>query len=106
MEYRSNLLYALFNPSEFIITLVYDSSVIYRLKNDKDMNCNYHSFTCMSFQADELDRPPAAPVEGLEELTAAVLVPPHRVSFMWTAWVFFKSFFSSLIPEGPQGMAN
>lgn len=61
----------------------------------------------MSFQADVLDdRPPAAPVEGLEELTAAVLVPPHRVSFMWTAWVFFKSFFSSLIPEGPRGVVN
>ncbi|XP_071761516.2 homocysteine-responsive endoplasmic reticulum-resident ubiquitin-like domain member 1 protein [Centroberyx gerrardi] len=36
----------------------------------------------------------------------AVLVPPHRVSVMWTAWVFFKTFFSSLIPEVPQGMAN
>lgn len=36
----------------------------------------------------------------------AVLVPPHRVSAMWTAWVFFKTFFSSLIPEVPQGMAN
>lgn len=32
----------------------------------------------------------------------AVLVPPHRVSVMWTAWVFFKTFFSSLIPEVPQ----
>ncbi|XP_056908215.1 homocysteine-responsive endoplasmic reticulum-resident ubiquitin-like domain member 1 protein [Takifugu flavidus] len=49
---------------------------------------------------------PAAPPEASEGLTAAVLVPPHRVSLMWTAWVFFKSFFSSLIPEGPQGMAN
>lgn len=36
----------------------------------------------------------------------AVLVPPHRVSLMWTAWVFFKTFFSSLIPEVPQGVAN
>ncbi|XP_044050237.1 homocysteine-responsive endoplasmic reticulum-resident ubiquitin-like domain member 1 protein [Siniperca chuatsi] len=36
----------------------------------------------------------------------AVLVPPHRVSAMWTAWVFFKTFFSSLIPEVPQGVAN
>ncbi|CAK6969969.1 homocysteine-responsive endoplasmic reticulum-resident ubiquitin-like domain member 1 protein [Scomber scombrus] len=40
-----------------------------------------------------------------EEMTA-VLVPPHRVSVMWTAWVFFKTFFSSLIPEAPQGVAN
>ncbi|XP_023126697.1 homocysteine-responsive endoplasmic reticulum-resident ubiquitin-like domain member 1 protein [Amphiprion ocellaris] len=32
----------------------------------------------------------------------AVLVPPHRVSVMWTAWIFFKTFFSSLIPEVPQ----
>ncbi|CAG5958522.1 unnamed protein product [Menidia menidia] len=37
---------------------------------------------------------------------AAVLVPSHRVSVMWTAWVFFKTFFSSLIPEAPQGVAN
>ncbi|XP_029010216.1 homocysteine-responsive endoplasmic reticulum-resident ubiquitin-like domain member 1 protein [Betta splendens] len=36
----------------------------------------------------------------------AVLVPPHRVSIMFTAWVFLKSFLSSLIPELPQGMAN
>lgn len=35
-----------------------------------------------------------------------VLVPPHRVSIVWTAWVFFKSFFASLIPEVPQGVAN
>uniref|UniRef100_H3C6T1 Homocysteine-inducible, endoplasmic reticulum stress-inducible, ubiquitin-like domain member 1 n=1 Tax=Tetraodon nigroviridis TaxID=99883 RepID=H3C6T1_TETNG len=48
----------------------------------------------------------AAQAEGAEGQTTAVLVPPHRVSLMWTAWVFFKSFFSSLIPEGPQGMAN
>ncbi|KAI9532054.1 hypothetical protein NQZ68_035391 [Dissostichus eleginoides] len=37
---------------------------------------------------------------------AAVLVPPYRVSVMWTAWVFLKTFFSSLIPEVAQGMAN
>lgn len=36
----------------------------------------------------------------------AVLVPPHSVSVVWTAWVFFKTFFSSLIPEVPQGMVN
>ncbi|XP_061577190.1 homocysteine-responsive endoplasmic reticulum-resident ubiquitin-like domain member 1 protein [Cololabis saira] len=46
--------------------------------------------------------------EGSEERGSmtAVLVPPHRVSFMWTAWVFFKTFFSSLIPEAPQGAVN
>ncbi|XP_029378663.1 homocysteine-responsive endoplasmic reticulum-resident ubiquitin-like domain member 1 protein [Echeneis naucrates] len=48
---------------------------------------------------------PAA-VDGSEGPMTAVLVPPHRVSVMWTAWVFFKTFFSSLIPELPQGMAN
>ncbi|KAJ8335577.1 hypothetical protein SKAU_G00389190 [Synaphobranchus kaupii] len=36
----------------------------------------------------------------------AVLVPPHRVSLAWTAWVFFKAFFASLIPDIRQGMAN
>uniref|UniRef100_A0A3B5MZR4 Ubiquitin-like domain-containing protein n=1 Tax=Xiphophorus couchianus TaxID=32473 RepID=A0A3B5MZR4_9TELE len=44
--------------------------------------------------------------EESEEPMMAVLVPPHRVSVMWTAWVFFKTFFSSLIPEVAQGMAN
>ncbi|KAM4733584.1 homocysteine-responsive endoplasmic reticulum-resident ubiquitin-like domain member 1 protein [Anableps anableps] len=44
--------------------------------------------------------------EESEEPVTAVLVPPHRVSVMWTAWVFFKTFFSSLIPEVPQGVAN
>ncbi|PWA24876.1 hypothetical protein CCH79_00010147 [Gambusia affinis] len=44
--------------------------------------------------------------EESEEPMTAVLVPPHRVSVMWTAWVFFKTFFSSLIPEVAQGMAN
>lgn len=34
-----------------------------------------------------------------DEPMAAVLVPAHRTSVMWTAWVFFKTFFSSLIPE-------
>ncbi|KAG8012918.1 Homocysteine-responsive endoplasmic reticulum-resident ubiquitin-like domain member 1 protein [Nibea albiflora] len=60
--------------------------------------------------ADELadrqgEEPAAAPADGPDVMTA-VLVPPHRVSVMWTAWVFFKTFFSSLIPEAPQGMAN
>ncbi|XP_072242726.1 homocysteine-responsive endoplasmic reticulum-resident ubiquitin-like domain member 1 protein [Leuresthes tenuis] len=51
---------------------------------------------------------PAAAVEGSEQSGSmtAVLVPPHRVSVMWTAWVFLKTFFSSLIPEVPQGVAN
>ncbi|XP_077452331.1 homocysteine-responsive endoplasmic reticulum-resident ubiquitin-like domain member 1 protein [Stigmatopora argus] len=36
----------------------------------------------------------------------AVQVPRNRVLSMWTAWVFLKTFFSSLIPEVPQGLAN
>ncbi|XP_068595645.1 homocysteine-responsive endoplasmic reticulum-resident ubiquitin-like domain member 1 protein [Brachionichthys hirsutus] len=48
----------------------------------------------------------AANESNAQEPMAAVLVPPHRVSVMWTAWVFFKTLFSSLIPEIPQGMAN
>ncbi|XP_019116954.2 homocysteine-responsive endoplasmic reticulum-resident ubiquitin-like domain member 1 protein [Larimichthys crocea] len=51
------------------------------------------------------EEPAAAPADGPDAMTA-VLVPPHRVSVMWTAWVFFKTFFSSLIPEAPQGVAN
>ncbi|CAJ1057599.1 homocysteine-responsive endoplasmic reticulum-resident ubiquitin-like domain member 1 protein [Xyrichtys novacula] len=47
----------------------------------------------------------AAAADGQGPMTA-VLVPPHRVSVMWTVWVFFKTFFSSLIPEVPQGVAN
>uniref|UniRef100_A0A3Q3GL86 Homocysteine-inducible, endoplasmic reticulum stress-inducible, ubiquitin-like domain member 1 n=1 Tax=Labrus bergylta TaxID=56723 RepID=A0A3Q3GL86_9LABR len=48
---------------------------------------------------------PAPAADGQEPMTA-VLVPPHRVSIMWTTWVFFKTFFSSLLPEVPQRMAN
>ncbi|KAF0040891.1 hypothetical protein F2P81_006789 [Scophthalmus maximus] len=48
----------------------------------------------------------AAAVDGPDGPMTAVLVPPHRVSAVWTAWVFFKTFFSSLIPEAPQGVAN
>ncbi|XP_008278455.1 homocysteine-responsive endoplasmic reticulum-resident ubiquitin-like domain member 1 protein [Stegastes partitus] len=44
------------------------------------------------------EEPAAEGSEGSGSMTA-VLVPPHRVSVMWTAWVFFKTFFSSLIPE-------
>lgn len=78
-------------------------------------------FACTSFliqrssvqaddAADERREEPAAAAggdgsDGEEQLTA-VLVPPHRVSVMWTAWVFFKTFFSSLIPDVPQGVAN
>lgn len=66
----------------------------------------------LSVQADGLaDRQrdePGAAVDGSDSRgpMGAVLVPPHRVSVMWTAWVFFKTFFSSLIPEVPQGVAN
>ncbi|KAJ0069158.1 hypothetical protein NL108_003074, partial [Boleophthalmus pectinirostris] len=49
--------------------------------------------------------------DGSEETSepgpmTAVLVPSQQVSVMWTAWVFFKTFFSSLIPDVPQGVAN
>ncbi|XP_070763237.1 homocysteine-responsive endoplasmic reticulum-resident ubiquitin-like domain member 1 protein [Enoplosus armatus] len=63
--------------------------------------------------ADELadrqrEEPAAAAADGSDGQgpMTAVLVPPHRVSAVWTAWVFFKTFFSSLIPEVPQGVAN
>lgn len=36
----------------------------------------------------------------------AIPVSPARPPLLWTAWIFFKAFFSSLIPEGPQAMAN
>ena len=39
-----------------------------------------------------------AEVDEPHPLTA-VLVPPHRVSIVWTAWIFFKAFFASLVPE-------
>ncbi|KAI5623953.1 homocysteine-responsive endoplasmic reticulum-resident ubiquitin-like domain member 1 protein isoform X1, partial [Silurus asotus] len=35
----------------------------------------------------------------------AVPVSPVRPPILWTAWVFFKAFFSSLIPETPQAIA-
>lgn len=57
-------------------------------------------------EAEETDRPAEDGAEENSEAMTAVLVPPHRVSVMWTAWVFFKAFFSSLIPDGPQGVAN
>lgn len=49
---------------------------------------------------------PPPPPATEEEPMRAVLVPPHQTSAMWTAWVFFKTFFSSLIPEAPQGLVN
>ncbi|KAG9273156.1 homocysteine-responsive endoplasmic reticulum-resident ubiquitin-like domain member 1 protein [Astyanax mexicanus] len=36
----------------------------------------------------------------------AVPVSPVRPPILWTAWIFFKAFFASLIPEVPQGVAN
>lgn len=36
----------------------------------------------------------------------AVPVSPVRPSILWTAWVFFKAFFASLVPEAPQAVAN
>ncbi|XP_016086281.1 homocysteine-responsive endoplasmic reticulum-resident ubiquitin-like domain member 1 protein [Sinocyclocheilus grahami] len=41
-----------------------------------------------------------------EPAMTAVLVPPVRPPILWRAWVFFKAFFASLIPEAPQGVAN
>ncbi|XP_061775885.1 homocysteine-responsive endoplasmic reticulum-resident ubiquitin-like domain member 1 protein [Nerophis ophidion] len=41
-----------------------------------------------------------------QEPMTAVLVPPNSSSIMWTVWVFLKTFFSSLIPDGRQGVAN
>ncbi|XP_013888793.1 homocysteine-responsive endoplasmic reticulum-resident ubiquitin-like domain member 1 protein [Austrofundulus limnaeus] len=52
-------------------------------------------------QAERTEEP-----DGSEQAATAVLVPPHQVSVMWSAWVFFKTFFSSLVPEAPQGLAN
>ncbi|KAM7414022.1 hypothetical protein PAMA_019038 [Pampus argenteus] len=55
----------------------------------------------------QMEEPAAAAAEEESDgPMTAVLVPPHRVSVMWTLWVFFKTFFSSLIPEAPQAMAN
>ncbi|KAM6946178.1 homocysteine-responsive endoplasmic reticulum-resident ubiquitin-like domain member 1 protein [Aplochiton taeniatus] len=51
---------------------------------------------------DEGAGPEGAGLEGQAPPMTAVLVPAHRVSMVWTAWVFFKTFFSSLIPEAPQ----
>ncbi|XP_073706498.1 homocysteine-responsive endoplasmic reticulum-resident ubiquitin-like domain member 1 protein [Garra rufa] len=53
--------------------------------------------------------PPPAEVEDArvaEPAMTAVPVPPVRPPFLWTAWMFFKAFFASLIPEAPQGVAN
>ncbi|XP_048024883.1 homocysteine-responsive endoplasmic reticulum-resident ubiquitin-like domain member 1 protein [Megalobrama amblycephala] len=53
--------------------------------------------------------PPPAEVEDaevVEPAMTAVPVPPVRPHLLWTAWVFFKAFFASLVPEAPQGIAN
>ncbi|KAL2093168.1 hypothetical protein ACEWY4_010480 [Coilia grayii] len=57
-------------------------------------------------EGDGLEAPAAAPEAQAPHPLTPVLVPQHRVSIVWTAWVFFKSFFASLIPEVPQGVAN
>ncbi len=52
---------------------------------------------------------PPAEVEDAgvaEPAMTAVPVPPVRPPILWTAWVIFKGFFASLIPEAPQGVAN
>ncbi|XP_041047112.1 homocysteine-responsive endoplasmic reticulum-resident ubiquitin-like domain member 1 protein isoform X1 [Carcharodon carcharias] len=46
---------------------------------------------------------------GSNEITEAPLAPEavvDRTTFANKAWVFFKTFFASLIPEGPQIVAN
>lgn len=48
----------------------------------------------------------AAPEEIAQPVMTAVPVSPVRPPVLWTAWVFFKAFFASLIPEIPQGVAN
>lgn len=68
-------------------------------------------YRVLSLQADadrQIEEPAAAAADGSDGQgpMTAVLVPPHSVSIVWTAWVFFKTFFSSLIPELPQGVAN
>lgn len=41
--------------------------------------------------------------EGPED---PVNVGPHQPSFLSAAWSFISTFFTSLIPEGPQRAAN
>ncbi|XP_072550956.1 homocysteine-responsive endoplasmic reticulum-resident ubiquitin-like domain member 1 protein [Salminus brasiliensis] len=60
--------------------------------------------------------PVAAPAEAenseaeeeavVQPSMTAVPVSPVRPPILWTAWIFFKAFFASLIPEAPQGVAN
>ncbi|XP_030646665.1 homocysteine-responsive endoplasmic reticulum-resident ubiquitin-like domain member 1 protein [Chanos chanos] len=60
-------------------------------------------------QPDQAEPPAGAEGEvepGQQPPMPAVLVPQVRVSIVYTAWVFFKAFFASLIPEAPQGVAN
>ncbi|CAL9697056.1 unnamed protein product [Knipowitschia caucasica] len=58
--------------------------------------------------ADEVERPGDDVSEENSDAAPerAVLVPPHPVSAVWTAWVFLKTFFSSLIPEVHHAAAN
>ncbi|XP_062860239.1 homocysteine-responsive endoplasmic reticulum-resident ubiquitin-like domain member 1 protein [Trichomycterus rosablanca] len=57
---------------------------------------------------------PPAEVEDGEIEEEAVQAPPMiavpvsavRPPILWTAWVFFKAFFASLIPEAPGAIAN
>lgn len=77
----------------------------------KTISKSLWQYCVLSLQAVELadrQREESAEADGSDGQgpMTAVLVPPHRVSVMWTAWVFFKTFFSSLIPEVPQGIDN
>ncbi|XP_037623618.1 homocysteine-responsive endoplasmic reticulum-resident ubiquitin-like domain member 1 protein [Sebastes umbrosus] len=76
--------------------------------NQQNENRNPNPVDEIADRQREEAAPAAAAAEGPDGQgpMTAVLVPPHRVSAVWTAWVFFKTFFSSLIPEAPQGMAN
>ncbi|XP_066541877.1 homocysteine-responsive endoplasmic reticulum-resident ubiquitin-like domain member 1 protein [Hoplias malabaricus] len=44
--------------------------------------------------------------ETVPPSVTAVPVAPVRPPILWTAWIFFKAFFASLVPEIPQGLAN
>lgn len=48
----------------------------------------------------------ANPEEVVQPSVTAVPVPAVQPPILWTAWVFFKAFFASLIPEAAQGVAN
>lgn len=44
--------------------------------------------------------------DDVRDTTLAPEAEVNRTTFVIKAWVFFKTFFASLIPEGPQVAAN